>query len=93
MISLADVRQAQQRIRSYVKRTPLVRSRTLSEMLGANVYLKLEIFQTTGAFKVRGAFNKVLSVPENQRGKGLVAAHAQRASSKTGRLFPAPPGC
>jgi threonine dehydratase len=81
MISLQDIQQAQQRIRSYVKRTPLVRSRTLSEMLDADIYLKLEIFQTTGAFKVRGAFNKVLSELDKARQSGVVAVsggnHAQ----------------
>ena len=81
MISLKDVQEAQQRIRSYVKRTPLVRSRTLSEMLEVDIYLKLEIFQTTGAFKVRGAFNKILSHLDKAKESGVVAVsggnHAQ----------------
>jgi len=81
MISLKDVREAQERIRPYVKRTPLVRSRTLSDMLGANVYLKQEVFQPTGAFKVRGAFNKILSNLDHARKSGAVAVsggnHAQ----------------
>src|SRR5689334_18296588 len=81
MISLADVRFAQERIRPYVRRTATVRNRTLSEMLGTNVDLKLEIFQTTGAFKVRGAFNKILSELEAARNGGVVAVsggnHAQ----------------
>lgn len=81
MLSLHDIQQAQQRIRKYVKRTPLLRSRTLSEMLGANIYLKLEIFQTTGAFKVRGAFNKILTDLDKAKASGVVAVsggnHAQ----------------
>src|SRR5689334_5115871 len=81
MISLADIRSAQERVRPYVKRTATLRNRTLSRMLGTNVYLKLEIFQTTGAFKVRGAFNKILSEFEAARTGGLVAVsggnHAQ----------------
>ena len=81
VISLKDVQEAQQRIRNYVKRTSLVRSRTLSDMLGANIYLKLEIFQTTGAFKVRGAFNKILSHLDLAKKSGVVAVsggnHAQ----------------
>lgn len=81
MISLTDVQEAQERIRKYVKRTPLVRSRTLSDMLGTNIYLKQEIFQTTGAFKVRGAFNKILAELEHARRSGVVAVsggnHAQ----------------
>lgn len=90
MISLQDVREAQQRILPYVKRTPLVRSRTLSEMLGANIYLKQEIFQTTGSFKVRGAFNKLLSQLGVAKKSGVVAVsggnHAQ-AVAYAGRLL------
>ena len=81
MISLQDVQAARERIDKYVKRTPTVRSRTLSEMLAANVYLKLEVFQTTGAFKIRGAFNKILCELDHARGSGVVAVsggnHAQ----------------
>jgi threonine dehydratase len=81
LITLDDIRRARERITGRVARTPLVSSATLSARLGAKVYLKLELFQKTGSFKVRGAFNKVLSIPENQRGRGLVAVsggnHAQ----------------
>jgi len=81
MISLHDVRTARERIKGYIKRTPTVGSRTLSEMLGANIYLKLEVFQTTGAFKVRGAFNKILCHVDHARESGVVAVsggnHAQ----------------
>src|SRR5215469_11593993 len=81
MISLKDVEEARERIRPYIKRTPLVRSRTLSDLLGTNIYLKQEVFQTTGAFKVRGAFNKILSNLEHARKSGAVAVsggnHAQ----------------
>jgi threonine dehydratase len=81
LISLDDIRSARERITGRVARTPLVSSATLSARLGAKVYLKLELFQKTGSFKVRGAFNKVLSIPEEQRGRGLVAVsggnHAQ----------------
>ncbi|HWC17151.1 MAG TPA: pyridoxal-phosphate dependent enzyme, partial [Terriglobales bacterium] len=90
MISLADVRAAQERIRPYVKRTSTIRSRTLGEMLGTNVYLKLESFQTTGAFKVRGAFNKMLCELDAARKGGVVAVsggnHAQ-AVAYAGKLL------
>ena len=80
-MTLDDIRSARERIAGRVARTALVRSATLSAHLGAKVYLKLELFQKTGSFKVRGAFNKVLSIPEKQRGRGLVAVsggnHAQ----------------
>jgi threonine dehydratase len=62
----------------------------LSARLGAKVFLKLELFQKTGSFKVRGAFNKVLSIPEKQRGRGLVAVsggnHAQAVAYVGGKL-------
>lgn len=81
MITLDDVKAARDRIAGRVKRTQLVSSEAVSARLGCPVYLKLEMFQKTGAFKVRGAFNKVLSIPEGQRGRGLVAVsggnHAQ----------------
>jgi threonine dehydratase len=80
-LSIDEVRNAKQRISPYVRRTPLVRSATLSDRLGTNVYLKQEIFQKTGAFKVRGAFNKILTLGEIDRKRGVVAVsggnHAQ----------------
>ena len=90
MIKLDDIHGARERIAGCVRRTPLVSSATLSARLGAKVYLKLELFQKTGSFKVRGAFNKVLSIPESQRGRGLVAVsggnHAQAVAYVGGRL-------
>ena len=91
MISLDDVQAARQRIQGRgVKRTPLVTCESLSRRLGARVYLKLELLQKTGSFKVRGAFNKVLSIPEDQRGRGLVAVsggnHAQAVAYVGGQL-------
>jgi threonine dehydratase len=81
MITLDDVRSARERVAGRVKRTQLVSSESLGSRLGTNVYLKLELFQKTGSFKVRGAFNKILSIPKAQRGRGLVAVsggnHAQ----------------
>lgn len=81
MIHLDDIKAARDRIQGRVKRTPLVSSEALSSRLGSKVYLKLELFQKTGSFKVRGAFNKVLSLADGQRGRGLAAVsggnHAQ----------------
>ena len=72
----ADVRAAAERIAPFVHRTPTVSSRTLSERIGANVHLKLEMFQRTGAFKVRGAFNRMLALDRSQRRTGVVAVSA-----------------
>jgi threonine dehydratase len=73
MITLQDIQDAKARVASYVKRTPMVKSRTLSDDLGTNVYIKLELFQNTGSFKPRGAFNKMLQFTREQRERGAVA--------------------
>jgi threonine dehydratase len=79
--TLSQIQRARQRITPCVKRTPLTASASLSERLKTNVYVKLEVFQKTGSFKVRGAFNKILSLKSEERGRGVVAVsggnHAQ----------------
>jgi threonine dehydratase len=65
---------AETRIRPFVRETPLERSPGLSERTGADVYVKLENLQHTGSFKVRGAFNKLLSLDAALRSRGVVAA-------------------
>ncbi len=65
---------AANRIASYIRETPLDYSPYFSELTGANVYLKLENLQHTGSFKLRGAFNKLLSLSEEDRAAGGVAA-------------------
>lgn len=73
MFTLDDIRQARERVAPFVRRTRLERNDTLSQQLGANVYLKLEIFQKTGSFKPRGAFNQILHLNDSQKEKGIVA--------------------
>jgi threonine dehydratase len=65
--------QARRAIAPLVRRTPLVRSETLSRQLGKNVQLKLENEQATGAFKLRGATNRVLQLSDRERERGVVA--------------------
>lgn len=65
---------AANRIDAHIRETPLDYSTALSEMSGANVYLKLENLQHTGSFKLRGAFNKLLSLTPDERQAGGVAA-------------------
>lgn len=72
MITIDDVRSAQTKIASYVTRTPTVPSRTLSERLGTNIYLKLELFQKTGSFKPRGVFNRMLRLSDEEKKPGVV---------------------
>lgn len=73
MITLVDVKQAHSRIAPYVKRTTTERSHTLSQKLRTNLYLKLELFQKTGSFKPRSAFNKMLRHCDEARERGVVA--------------------
>lgn len=67
------IKQAEQRIRPFIRETPLEFSPTLSTE-ACSVYLKLENFQHTGSFKVRGAFNKLLSLSDEEKVEGIVTA-------------------
>lgn len=69
-----DVLSAEVRIRPHLNETSLVYSPYYSELGDANVYLKLENLQPTGSFKVRGALNKVLSLSDPERARGIVTA-------------------
>jgi threonine dehydratase len=71
-LGLEEVRAAVPVVAPHVHRTPLVGSRTLSERLGTRVSLKLEVFQKTGSFKPRGAFNQLLHLTPEQRRRGVV---------------------
>ncbi|HVG07573.1 MAG TPA: threonine/serine dehydratase [Thermoanaerobaculia bacterium] len=74
MVDLAEIRAARERLRRHVRRTPLVRAVGLREAPAGRLSLKLETLQVTGSFKARGATNKVLTLPPDQVGKGLVTA-------------------
>ena len=73
-ITLETIREAQERIAPYVLRTPLLRLHSLDALLGCRVYVKAECMQNTGAFKLRGAMNKLLSLPPERLAGGVVAA-------------------
>lgn len=72
-VQLADVRAAGARIAHFVHRTPLLDSRSLSERIGVEVRLKCENLQRAGSFKIRGAMNALLQIPEDSRPRGVVA--------------------
>ena len=72
-ITQAAIYRARQAIAPWVRRTPLVRSAALSARIGANVHLKLETLQETGAFKLRGAFNRLLQLAGAERERGVIA--------------------
>jgi len=75
-VALADVLRAQDVVRRVALRTPLAEEQWLSRVCGAQVYLKLENLQRTGAFKVRGAYNKIAGLSDVQRAKGVITASA-----------------
>ncbi len=72
--TLRDIEEAEGRIRRYIPPTPLEESKGLSEMLGREVYLKLETFQPIRVFKIRGALNKLLSLGDSDLKKGVITA-------------------
>ncbi|MFC6753911.1 threonine ammonia-lyase [Halorubrum tibetense] len=76
MLTLSAIRDARERVDKVARHTPLERSRTFSEMTGADVHLKLENFQRTGAFKIRGATNRIATLSETDREAGVVTASA-----------------
>lgn len=89
-VSIADVRAAHDRIRSSIVRTPTLLSKTLSGIVGAEVYLKFENLQFTAAYKERGALNRLLLLDEEARSRGVIAAsagnHAQGLAYHGARL-------
>ena len=76
MLRRADVLEARERVRETSRHTPLSYSYTYSEMTGADVHLKLENFQRTGAFKIRGATNRIATLGEGEKAAGVVTASA-----------------
>lgn len=74
LISRQDLEAAVARIRPYLPVTPLVRTEHFSRKLGANVFFKLETLQPTHSFKVRGAFNALMQLPDEQAKRGVITA-------------------
>lgn len=80
-VAIRDCEAARERIAGFAKHTPVLRAEGLDRYVGAEVYVKAECLQVTGAFKVRGAANKILSLSREERARGIIAAssgnHAQ----------------
>src|SRR5690606_20546303 len=87
---LAEIEAAAARIEGAVLRTPTLPSRALSDRFGATLYLKLENLQRTGAYKERGALNKLRLLSDEERARGVIAAsagnHAQAVAYHARRL-------
>ncbi|MDO9432108.1 MAG: threonine ammonia-lyase [Pseudomonadota bacterium] len=75
-LSIDDIRAAADRLKGHIERTPCRHSRTLSEITGAEVWVKFENLQFTAAYKERGALNTLLQLSDNERGRGVIAASA-----------------
>lgn len=75
-LNLERIKKAQENIKEVVRKTPLFYTSTFSKQCGCNLYLKCENKQKTGAFKLRGAYNKVASLTEEEKSKGVIASSA-----------------
>jgi threonine dehydratase len=88
--TIDDIRAAAERIKGSVIRTPMLVSQTLSEIIGAEIWLKFENLQFTAAYKERGAFNKLVQLTPEERARGVIAAsagnHAQAVAYHAKRL-------
>jgi threonine dehydratase len=89
MVTLSDIQNAMSRVRDSIYLSPCAYSETFSRLTGNSVYLKLDNLQKTGAFKERGALNKLLSLTEQERSRGVIAAsagnHAQGVAYHAGK--------
>ncbi len=90
VVTIADIRAAAERLRGHIEDTPCLHSRTLSQITGAEVYLKFENLQFTASFKERGALNCLAQLTEEQRRRGVIAVsagnHAQGVAYHAQRL-------
>src|SRR5436309_6879695 len=88
-LTLAAIRDAMDRVRDSIYLSPCARSEYFSQLTGNSVYLKLDNLQRTGAFKERGALNKLLTLTAGERERGVIAAsagnHAQGVAYHAGR--------
>lgn len=89
-IKYSDIISAQQSMKDVIRETSLIHSKTFSKMAGAEIFMKLENLQTTGSFKVRGAFNKLYHLTEEEKKHPIVAAsagnHAQGVAYSASQL-------
>lgn len=90
MVTFSDVQEAAKRIEGVAHRTPVIRSRTLDALTGAQVHLKAENLQRIGAFKFRGAYNAIAKLTPEQRARGIAAYssgnHAQAVALSAAEL-------
>jgi len=75
-VTLDDIELARRRLSGIAHPTPLIRSDTLSRMIGGDVFIKPENLQKTGSFKIRGAYNRIESLTNDEKSRGVIAASA-----------------
>ena len=76
LVTLDEIKQAARTLEGVAVRTPLEHSRAISDRVGGEVYLKCENLQRTGSFKIRGAYNRIARLTDEERARGVVAASA-----------------
>jgi threonine dehydratase len=90
VVTLSKIQAAQRRIHNSICLSPCTHSQTFSQLTGCHVFLKLENLQITGAFKERGALNKILNLTDKEKANGVIAAsagnHAQAVAYHAGKL-------
>src|SRR5215831_18236535 len=89
MVSLNDIHEARKRIRQSIRATPAAYSDSVSRESGNEIFLKFENLQVTGSFKERGALNRILTMTQVERSRGVITAsagnHAQAVAYHAGR--------
>jgi len=89
-VNLEDIKTASNRLKNYVHHTPLLRGDKLDKVINCEVYLKPECLQITGSFKLRGATNKMLTLTDEEKAKGIIASssgnHAQGVAYAANKL-------
>lgn len=73
-LNIAMIREAYERISPYIRRTPMLREKTMDDRLNCRVWVKPEMLQISGAFKMRGALNKILSLTDEERKRGIICS-------------------
>lgn len=73
-LTLQDIYEVKERIKPYIVHTPLLRARAMEDIFGCQVYLKPEMFQVSGAFKMRGALNRILLLSQEEKERGIICS-------------------
>jgi threonine ammonia-lyase medium form len=81
--TLHDIEEARERIAGKVHRTPMLTSRTLGERLGVEIYIKAELFQKTGSFKARGAYNNIAQLSDGEKARGIITVSSGNHAGAT----------